>query len=85
MHQVSWILIACNPYQQVGLNSVPELLEDIIHPAAFDSRVQVSEDIGEMREQLRKQASRLRELRVKKIEEPGYLFLDMQGPNTHDH
>jgi len=60
--------------QQVSLNSVPELVEDIIHPAAFESRAQISEDIGEMREQLRKQVNRLRELRIKKIEEPGRSF-----------
>lgn len=29
------------------------------------------EDVMEMREQLRKQVPRLRELRVKKVEEPG--------------
>jgi len=58
---------------QTSLNSVPELLEEIIYPAALDSRAQIAEDIGEMQEQLRKQRSRLRELRVKKEEEPGNL------------
>jgi hypothetical protein len=47
------------------------LVEDVIHPVAFESQAQISEDIGEMREQLRKQVNRLRELRIKKIEEPG--------------
>jgi hypothetical protein len=49
------------------------LVEDVIYPAAFESRAQISEDLGEMREQLRKQVNRLRELRIKKIEEPGIL------------
>ena len=57
--------------QQVNLKSVPELIEDVIYPAAFESRAQISEDVGEMREQLRKQVNRLRELRIKKTEEPG--------------
>jgi len=56
---------------QTSLHSVPGLLEEIIYPAALDSRTQIAEDIGEMQEQLRKQISRLRELRVKKEEEPG--------------
>jgi len=50
---------------------MPELLEDIVHPAALDSRAQIAEDISEMREQIRKQINRLRELRIKKAEEPG--------------
>ena len=33
--------------------------------------VRVAEDLNEMGEQLRKQVSRIRELRVKKVEEPG--------------
>lgn len=48
-----------------------ELVEDILYPGALESRAQIGEDISEMREQLRKQVARLRELRVKKIEEPG--------------
>ncbi|KAF9529755.1 Elongator complex protein 1 [Crepidotus variabilis] len=58
----------------ISLNSVPELLEDIVHPAALESRTQIGEDIGEMREQLRKQVKRLRELRIKKIEEPDAFY-----------
>jgi len=46
-------------------------LEDVIHPAAFESRAQLSEEVGEMQAQLRKQVDRLRELRIKKEEEPG--------------
>jgi elongator complex protein 1 len=53
------------------LNGTPELLEDVVHPALLESQAQISEDIGEMQEQIRKQVTRLRELRIKKIEEPG--------------
>jgi elongator complex protein 1 len=49
----------------------PELLEDVIHPAALESCAQIVEDINECKEQLRKQLDRLRELRIKKVEEPG--------------
>lgn len=56
---------------QISLNSVPELLEDVVHPALLESRGQIAEDIIEMKEQIRKQLGRLRELRIKKIEEPG--------------
>jgi elongator complex protein 1 len=50
---------------------VPELLEDVVHPALLESREQIAEDITEMKEQIRKQLVRLRELRIKKNEEPG--------------
>lgn len=53
------------------LHANPALLTEIVYPAALDSRVQIAEDLGEMREQLRKQLARVRELRVKKVEEPG--------------
>ena len=46
-------------------------MEDVIHPALLESRGQISEDIAEMKEQIRKQLLRLRELRIKKVEEPG--------------
>jgi elongator complex protein 1 len=46
-------------------------VEDVIHPALLESRGQIAEDIIEMKEQIRKQLARLRELRIKKIEEPG--------------
>ena len=42
-----------------------------MYPGALDSRTQIAEDLNEMREQLRKQLARIRELRVKKVEEPG--------------
>ncbi|KAL0568757.1 putative elongator complex protein 1 [Marasmius crinis-equi] len=51
-----------------------ELVMEIIHPAALESRAQIAEDISEMREQLRKQLSRIRELRIKKIEEPDEFY-----------
>lgn len=73
-HSLRWLygtLIPLYLRRQVSLNSVPELLEDILYPAALESRAQISEDIGEMREQLRKQVNRLHELRLKKVEEPG--------------
>jgi elongator complex protein 1 len=53
------------------LLGLPELVTEIIHPAAFESRSQFAEDINDMREQLRKQVRRIQELRVKKMEEPG--------------
>lgn len=56
---------------QISLNSAPELLGDVVHPALLESRAQITEDITEMREQIRKQVVRLRELRIKKTEEPG--------------
>ncbi|KAH6913768.1 pol II transcription elongation factor [Coprinopsis sp. MPI-PUGE-AT-0042] len=52
----------------------PELLEEIIHPAALDSCAQISEDLNEMREQLRKQRNRIKELRIRKIEEPDAFY-----------
>ena len=52
------------------LNKKQELLEDVVYPGALESKMQFIEDITEMREQIRKQASRLQELRIKKIEEP---------------
>jgi elongator complex protein 1 len=53
------------------LHSSPELVTDIIHPAAMESCAQLAEDIDEMREQLRRQLRRIRELRIKKAEAPG--------------
>ncbi|KAH9042892.1 IkappaB kinase complex IKAP component [Lactarius deliciosus] len=49
---------------------LPELLEEIIDPAVLEARAQITEDLIEMREQLQKQVARLRELRIKKLEEP---------------
>ncbi|KAI5890064.1 IkappaB kinase complex, IKAP component [Schizophyllum commune H4-8] len=58
----------------IALHSRPELLEDIVHPGALESRAQIEDDIGEMREQIRKQVNRVRELRVKKVEEPDAFY-----------
>ncbi|KAF8963616.1 IKI3 family-domain-containing protein [Flammula alnicola] len=58
----------------ISLNSTPALLEEIVHPASLESRAQISEDINEMREQIRKQVARLRELRLKKVEEPDAFY-----------
>ena len=54
---------------------MPELLENVIHPAALDSKAQISEDLKEMNEQLDKQFSRLLELRIKRVEEPGNCWM----------
>ena len=54
-----------------------------MYPALFDSRGLVKEDIDEMRGQLRKQVERLRELRVKKFEEPGMPSSSMQSTKAH--
>ena len=56
---------------EATLFSKPELLEEIIYPGTLDARTQISEDLHEMREQLHKQVSRIQELRVRKVEDPG--------------
>ena len=61
------------PVLQISFNRRAELLEEILYPGAFETRSQIAEDLNEMKEQLRKQVARLRELRVKKVEEPGML------------
>ncbi|KAI0048587.1 IkappaB kinase complex, IKAP component [Auriscalpium vulgare] len=53
-----------------SLHKHPELVEEIIHPGTIEARGQISEDLREIHEQLQKQVERLRELRVKKVEEP---------------
>ncbi|KAF8633329.1 hypothetical protein AX17_004501 [Amanita inopinata Kibby_2008] len=67
----------------IALNARPELMEEIVHPVALESRAQIAEDLGEMREQLRKQVDRLRELRVRKIEEPD-AFYGTEDPTLHN-
>ncbi|KAJ2931513.1 hypothetical protein H1R20_g5611, partial [Candolleomyces eurysporus] len=57
-----------------NLHKHPELLEEIVRPASLDSRAQIAEDINEMREQLRKQRNRIRELRIRKVEEPDAFY-----------
>jgi polyhydroxyalkanoate synthesis regulator protein len=56
---------------QIAMRRMPEYIEEILHPAALESRTQISEDIDEMRTQLQKQVNRLRELAERKIAEPG--------------
>ncbi len=60
---------------QITLKRQPELLEEIVHPGTLECRAHVAEELAEMREQLRKQLARIRELRVRKVEEPGALHL----------
>ncbi|KAF7362473.1 polymerase II transcription elongation factor [Mycena venus] len=67
----------------VTLTDSQTLLTDVIYPGALESRAQISEDIGEMRDQLRKQLQRIRELRVKKAEEPD-AFYGMADDNLHN-
>ncbi|THV06651.1 pol II transcription elongation factor [Dendrothele bispora CBS 962.96] len=67
----------------ITLNHVPELLEDVIHPGALESRAQISEDLSEMKEQIRKQLNRIRELRVKKVEDPDE-FYGVEDTALHD-
>lgn len=56
------------------MNEQYELLEEIIDPAVLEARNQIKEDLAEMQEQLQKQVARLHELRVKKVEEPGWFI-----------
>ncbi|KAF7791354.1 hypothetical protein EIP86_002368 [Pleurotus ostreatoroseus] len=67
----------------ITLRSLPELLEEIVYPGALDSRTQIAEDLNEMREQLRKQLARIRELRVKKVEEPD-AFYGVEDETLHN-
>jgi elongator complex protein 1 len=56
------------------MHKVPELLEEIVYPGTLENCNQCVEEIGEMSEQLRKQVTRIKELRKKKVEEPGNFF-----------
>jgi len=58
----------------IVLYSRPELLEEIVYPASLESRAQIAEEIGEMKDQLRKQVQRFTELRIKKVEEPDSFY-----------
>ncbi|KAK7057777.1 polymerase II transcription elongation factor [Favolaschia claudopus] len=68
----------------VTLTDSTTLLEEVIHPGALESRTQISEDISEMKEQLRKQLLRIRELRVKKVEEPETFYGLAEDTNLHN-
>ncbi|KAH9910699.1 IkappaB kinase complex IKAP component [Amylocystis lapponica] len=61
----------------ITLHKRPELLEEFVHPGALESAAQIEEELGEMRIQLRKQAERLQELHMRKVEQPGASFLDV--------
>ncbi|KAJ8489069.1 hypothetical protein ONZ51_g3188 [Trametes cubensis] len=67
----------------IVLRRRPELLEEIIHPGALECRARVAEDMSEMREQLRKQVNRLRELRIRKVEEPE-AFYGVEDTELHN-
>ncbi|KAI0686278.1 Elongator complex protein 1 [Cytidiella melzeri] len=58
----------------ITLSAKPDLLEEIVHPGALESKSQIADDLAEMRDQLRKQVGRVRELRVKKVEEPDVFY-----------
>ncbi|KAI0752776.1 IkappaB kinase complex IKAP component [Daedaleopsis nitida] len=65
------------------LHRRPELVEEIVHPGALECRYRIGEELGEMREQLRKQVARVRELRVRKIEEPD-AFYGVEDTDLHN-
>jgi elongator complex protein 1 len=63
--------ISIDLFSQVALHSLPELVTEIIYPAALGSISQITEEVSEMKAQLGKQTQRIRELRIRKLEEPG--------------
>ncbi|KAI6009884.1 pol II transcription elongation factor [Pisolithus marmoratus] len=67
----------------VSLHGPPELLQDVIMPGALDVKAQLTEDLNEMREQLRKQLARLGELRIRKVQEPDS-FYGTEQANMHN-
>ncbi|OSC96781.1 IkappaB kinase complex IKAP component [Trametes coccinea BRFM310] len=67
----------------IVLHHRPELMAEIIHPGALECRSRIAEDLTEMREQLRKQVNRLRELRVRKVEEPE-AFYGVEDTELHN-
>ncbi|CAK5281923.1 unnamed protein product [Mycena citricolor] len=68
----------------ITLNKEDALLVDVVHPAALESRAQISEDLSEMRDQLRKQLERVKELRVKKAEAPDAFYNAEDEVNLHN-
>lgn len=46
-------------------------MQEIIHPGALETKSQLDDDLGEIKSQLAKQSARIRELRVKKADQPG--------------
>ncbi|KIL68708.1 hypothetical protein M378DRAFT_8174 [Amanita muscaria Koide BX008] len=67
----------------IMVQECPELVTEILHPAALETKAQITEDLNEMREQLRKQVNRLRELRIRKVEEPD-AFYGTEDPTLHN-
>ncbi|KAL7277687.1 hypothetical protein ACG7TL_008619 [Trametes sanguinea] len=67
----------------IVLHHRPELMAEIIHPGALECRSRIAEDLTEMREQLLKQVNRLRELRVRKVEEPE-AFYGVEDTELHN-
>ena len=57
---------------QIAAHSAPNLVEEMLHPAALDLCAQYSEEISEMTSQLQKQVARIRELRTIKEEEKAH-------------
>lgn len=72
--------IVTNGILKIVFHKKEELLEEVVYPAALESMAQFTEDVTEMREQIRKQKDRLKELRIKKVEEPGAFQLIAASP-----
>jgi elongator complex protein 1 len=53
------------------------LLEEIVKPGTLEARATLEEEVVEMRVQLNKQLARVRELRLRKIEDPGSSSLEV--------
>jgi hypothetical protein len=56
---------------QARRNNRTDLIDSSIAPGALDIRTQIGDDLEEMKEQLRKQSARLRELEEKRKHDPG--------------
>ncbi|KAL5512586.1 hypothetical protein ACEPAG_3239 [Sanghuangporus baumii] len=67
----------------ISLHREPSLLEEIVQPATLDTCAQISEDLDEMRTQIRKQLERIRELRIKKTDEPDAFYGLDDDPTLH--
>ncbi|OCB85125.1 IkappaB kinase complex, IKAP component [Sanghuangporus baumii] len=67
----------------ISLHREPSLLEEIVQPATLDTCTRITEDLDEMRTQLRKQLERIRELRIKKTEEPDAFYGLDDDPTLH--
>jgi hypothetical protein len=56
---------------QARRNNRTDLIDSAIIPGALDIRTQIGDDLEEMKDQLRKQSARLRELEEKRQHNPG--------------